>query len=142
MSLNLSHWANGFLSLSCRKSNYIADLDVCMKGGEKNLIKNYLTIWQFFYKQHNKNDFLHSNKLCTSILRAACFSFKFPSEAHGWFRGVKYSITTLFFFFFFPLRLCCIVCGILVPWPGVEPVPPAVEVWSQKQYGTTIKTDT
>ena len=69
------------------------------KEKRKNLVKNYLTIWQFFYKQHNRNDFLHSNKLCTSILRAACFSFKFPSEAHGWFRGVKYSVTTLFFFF-------------------------------------------
>ena len=25
---------------------------------------------------------------------------------------------------------CCVTCGILVPWPGIEPVPPAVEAQS------------
>ena len=30
--------------------------------------------------------------------------------------------------FFFWLRR--VACGILVPRPGIEPVPPAVEVWS------------
>ena len=29
--------------------------------------------------------------------------------------------------FFWPR---CVACGILVPQPGKEPVPPAVEVWS------------
>ena len=32
----------------------------------------------------------------------------------------------LFFFFFW---LCHAACGILVPRPGMEPVPPAVEAW-------------
>ena len=30
------------------------------------------------------------------------------------------------FFFFF----CCVECGILVPWPGIELTPPALEAWS------------
>ena len=30
------------------------------------------------------------------------------------------------FFFFF--LLYCAGCGTLVPWPGIEPVPPALEV--------------
>ena len=25
---------------------------------------------------------------------------------------------------------CCTACGILVPWSGIEPAPPAMEVWS------------
>ena len=30
--------------------------------------------------------------------------------------------------------LCCVVCGILVPQPGIEPVPPAVEVdWTTRE---------
>ena len=33
------------------------------------------------------------------------------------------------FFFFFNLWLCCTACGILVPWPGIEPAPSALEVW-------------
>ena len=27
-------------------------------------------------------------------------------------------------------------CGILVPWPGIEPVPPAVEAWSLINHWT------
>ena len=33
---------------------------------------------------------------------------------------------------------CSVVCGILVPWQGIEPVPPAVEAQSPNQ-GTTGK---
>ena len=32
-----------------------------------------------------------------------------------------------YFFFFWP---CCVACGILVTQRGIEPWPPAVEVWS------------
>ena len=35
------------------------------------------------------------------------------------------TISTLFLFW-----PCYIACGILVPWPGIEPTPPALEVWS------------
>ena len=57
-------------------------------------------IWQFDNFSINNTIRMIScyYRLCTSVLRAACFSFKFPSEAHRWFRGVKYSGTTLFFF--------------------------------------------
>ena len=34
---------------------------------------------------------------------------------------------TLTIFIFWP---CYIVCGILVPQPGIEPVPPALETWN------------
>ena len=33
----------------------------------------------------------------------------------------------LFFSFFFFFWLCHVACGILVPQPGIEPMPPAVE---------------
>ena len=36
------------------------------------------------------------------------------------------------FFFFF--QLCQEACGILAPPQGVEPVPPAVEVWSLNHW--------
>ena len=38
------------------------------------------------------------------------------------------SVCVLSFFFFFWPSL--VACGILVPRPGIKPVPPAVEVWS------------
>ena len=27
-------------------------------------------------------------------------------------------------------------CGILIPWPEIEPMPPAVEVWSLDHWTT------
>ena len=30
--------------------------------------------------------------------------------------------------------LVCLFCGILVPRPGIEPVPPAVEAWSPNPW--------
>ena len=29
---------------------------------------------------------------------------------------------------------CCVACGILVPQPGIQPVPPAVEAWSPNHW--------
>ena len=31
----------------------------------------------------------------------------------------------------------CTACGILLPWPGIEPMPPAVEAWSLNHWTTT-----
>ena len=31
--------------------------------------------------------------------------------------------------FFFSFRPCCPACDILVPQPGIKPMPPAVEAW-------------
>ena len=39
---------------------------------------------------------------------------------------------TLYFFFFFWPRLAA--CGILVPGPGIEPAPPAVEAWRPNHW--------
>ena len=39
----------------------------------------------------------------------------------------------LYFIIFWP---CHTACGILVPWPGVEPLPPAVEAWSPNHWTT------
>ena len=45
-----------------------------------------------------------------------------------------------FWLFFFNLKKCFdhIACGILVPWPGIEPVPvlPALGVWSLNHWTT------
>ena len=38
-------------------------------------------------------------------------------------------------FFFFLFWLCGAACRILVPQPGIEPVTPAVDVWSPKPLG-------
>ena len=37
-------------------------------------------------------------------------------------------------FFYFWLGRVCAAWGILVPWPGIKPVPPAVEAWSANHW--------
>ena len=43
-------------------------------------------------------------------------------------------LRVVFFFFFLPHR---VTCGILVPQPGIEPTPPAVEEWSLNRWTAT-----
>ena len=43
------------------------------------------------------------------------------------------SFSLIFFFFFLP---CCVVYGILVPPPGIEPMPLALEVWTFNLWTT------
>ena len=43
-----------------------------------------------------------------------------------------FCILGLFVFFWLPRA----ACGVLVPWPGIEPAPPAVEAWSLNHWGT------
>ena len=38
---------------------------------------------------------------------------------------------------FFFLAVPYTVCGILVPWPGIEPTPPAVEAWIFNHWTTS-----
>ena len=38
----------------------------------------------------------------------------------------KTCMLSRFYLFIWPH---CEACGILIPWPGIKPVPPAVEVW-------------
>ena len=40
----------------------------------------------------------------------------------------------LFFFLFFG----CTACGILVPWPGMEPMPPSLEAWSLDNWTVCV----
>ena len=35
---------------------------------------------------------------------------------------------------FFGGRVCPVACGILVPWPGIEPVPPVLGMWSLSHW--------
>ena len=53
---------------------------------------------------------------------------KIPQAMH---RGQKKKKN--FFFFFWPR---CVACGILVPRPGIEPVPPPLGVWSLNHWTT------
>ena len=39
-------------------------------------------------------------------------------------------------FIFINFWPCCAACTILVPWPGMEPAPPALEVWSLNHWTT------
>ena len=39
--------------------------------------------------------------------------------------------------YLFVYWLCCTACGVLVPWPGIEPVPHAVEAWSPDHWATS-----
>ena len=48
----------------------------------------------------------------------------------------RYQFLIFFFFFFFFFGLCCVARGILVPQPGIEPAPLAVEVWSLNHWTT------
>ena len=45
-------------------------------------------------------------------------------------------IFQFFFFFFFFFWLHNMACGIIVPWPGIEPVQPAVEAQSPNHWTT------
>ena len=44
---------------------------------------------------------------------------------------VPFSLSLSLFFFFWPHLTAC---GILVPRPGIEPMPPAVEVWGPNHW--------
>ena len=48
-----------------------------------------------------------------------------------------YSLASRYWFLnFFFFCLCRVACGILVPQPGIEPTPHAVEVWSLNHWTT------
>ena len=54
-------------------------------------------------------------------------------------RGLKvhsFNCWTYLLFFFLILWLCHVACGILVPWPGIEPRPSAVKAQSPNHWTT------
>ena len=42
----------------------------------------------------------------------------------------------IYFIYYFSIVLCHMACGILVPWAGIEPMTPALEVWSLNHWTT------
>ena len=84
-------------------------------------------------------------KLCVSVENCAS-SIAHPSESSdSSFVHCLYTILHFYklqvtdryanpFFFFFSLWPRYMVCGILVPWQGIEPVPPAVEAQSPNHW--------
>ena len=53
-----------------------------------------------------------------------------PIHTHTWDHDTRFA-TYFSFLFFWPH---CVVHGILVPRPGIEPMPPAVEAQSPNQW--------
>ena len=50
----------------------------------------------------------------------------------GWMDpGICYYKSVPILFYFWPH---CVACGILFPWPGIEPTPPALEAWSPNHW--------
>ena len=47
---------------------------------------------------------------------------------------VSQLVTVVFLFCFFVFWLHHVACGILAPWPGIEPMPPAVEERSPNHW--------
>ena len=71
-----------------------------------------------------------------SVRSPTCPSIQFVKP----FSHLFFKLLLLLFLYFndtlFIYRPCCMACGILVPCPGMEPTPPAVEVWSRNHLTT------
>ena len=50
------------------------------------------------------------------------------------FKHFRWFYFLMFIIIYFIFWLCCAACGILVPQPGIEPTPPAVEVRSLNHW--------
>ena len=71
------------------------------------------------------------------LLNVIWFFGKLDMNYHNtWMTPVKKRYIWSFFLFFWGGGLCHTACGILVPWPGIEPVPPALEVQSLNHWTT------
>ena len=55
-----------------------------------------------------------------------------------WFFKIIYLFTSLCWVLVAMLRICSLCCGMwdLVPWPGIEPRPPALGAWSLSHWTT------
>ena len=56
----------------------------------------------------------------------------------------EWKVRFFFFFFFLTFRPCCMAYGILVSWPGIKPLPPAVEArnlnhWTAREFPRLLK---
>ena len=71
-----------------------------------------------------------SHARCYLIKRHGNSVLIFPPK---WIRSHDTILFIYFIFFFWPHHAAC---GILVPWPGIKPMPPAVEVRSLNHWTT------
>ena len=63
-------------------------------------------------------------------------SEEFTGNANLWHKSECSWKGWVFFFFFLFFCLHWMAYGILVPWPGIEPMPPAVEAWCLNDWTT------
>ena len=63
----------------------------------------------------------------TSLVNTACALWLSPFTSHSLFTPSSFIFLINLFLI---LGVHCEVCGILVPWPGMEPMAPTVEAWS------------
>lgn len=68
----------------------------------------------------------------------ACCSFFKNKSKKGidlWVsKQICFSLQLPIFSLFLVFWPCCKACGILVPWPGIEPTPLALEAWSLNHW--------
>ena len=72
----------------------------------------------------------HSRHLAPLVTRVTVEPWR-PEASGGACKGLSLSLLFFFFFTFWPHRAAC---GILVPRPGIEPAPSAVEVQSPNHW--------
>ena len=90
-----------------------------------------ISIWKWlecsgFWTTNNNPETVQGWKcICIHLFHAIIKKVQRPNK-------IRSNIQSFFFFFFWPHR---VACGILAPWPGIEPVFPAVEARSPN-HGT------
>ena len=86
----------------------------------------------FLYEEEKKKKLLSVQwRLKVSIYMRKC-----AYMLHSLLERLVFFLSVFYFLIFFLFWPCHVACGILVPWPGIEPGPPAVEVWSPNHWTT------
>ena len=75
--------------------------------------------WFIFFFEVFASDNILNWKLCFEQYSQDC-----------WPQKKKTAESSLLFFVIYLFLLCCMACGILVPWPGIKPMPPTMEMWT------------
>ena len=55
--------------------------------------------------------------------------------------GIKKKDGAMILLFCFVFSLYLLACGVLVPWPGIKPMPSAVEAWNLNCWMTKVVPD-
>ena len=88
------------------------------------LLAEHLVIHSFFLSQHLVHSSISTNlPVLSFIYRSGSPSLTLTSRESTFPRVSLYTI--LFYLFYFAFWPCHAACGILVPQPGIKPVPPA-----------------